>query len=919
MKPVFSSRDFRKKSRKGAIMDDLRMWKENLFDRFSALQKKSTQKHNANNQSLENHSLTDVFVAQREQKPHTITERSKQILQKIKLPWFQGGRHNQNPNKKTRGVFLRFLGKVTAISLIVGTIGIVGMFIYFSKDLPSPGKVNSRFIAESSKIYDRTGTVLLYDIHGEEKRTIIPLEEIPESIKQATIALEDQDFYNHHGIHFQSIARAALSQVFNIGTPSGGSTITQQLVKNSILTSERSLTRKIKEAILAIQIELRFSKDEILGLYLNEIPYGSNAYGVEAAAQTFFAKNAKDLTYDEAAVLASLPQAPSRYSPYGNSRERLKGRQEHAINQMEKLSYITPEQAQEYKDVDIFEKLATNRENINAPHMVIYVREYLEEKYGPEFLEKNGLTVITTIDWDKQQIAERIVKEKAFDNEKRYNAENAALVAIDPSNGDVLTMVGSRDYFDENIDGQVNVATAERQPGSSFKPYAYLLSFIKGYTPETILFDVPTKFDMSDQKDYEPKNYDGTFRGPVKIKEALGMSLNIPAVKALYLAGPKETITFAKSLGITTLNNPERYGLALVLGGGEVKLLDHVSAFGVFANNGIKKESRTILEIRDKEGNVIESASSEDGERVVEEKYIGMLSHVLSTNEYRIPTFGPNNALNYPNRPVAAKTGTTNENRDAWTVGYTPDIAIGVWVGNNDNRSMNSNGVGANAAAPIFRDFLNEAFPTPSGKKFPEYDAKKEETNKDILDGKLPDMKKIDVCEISEKKGEYCRENKYCPDESKKERSFANIHNILYYVKKDDPRGDEPKNPESDPQYDNWEEGVEEYYKSEDKIIFDEEPDECKSDDFDDYKPEIKIELSTSGNELKIKVDEDSPFDIESIEYIVDGKSVTTTKNDEYTYAVPADKNNSELSVEVILTDALGNKASATQKKSIAF
>ncbi|HLB50759.1 MAG TPA: transglycosylase domain-containing protein, partial [Patescibacteria group bacterium] len=372
---------------------------------------------------------------------------------------------------------------------------IIGVFAYFAKDLPSPGNISARVVVESTKIYDRTGTKLLYDIHGEEKRTVIPFAEIPDVVKYATIALEDQDFYKHHGIKFTSIARAAIKNLLDRGVQQGGSTITQQFIKNSVLSPERTFTRKIKEVILSLELEQKFSKDEILEMYLNEIPYGSNAYGVEAAAQTFFGKHARELSLDEATLLASLPKAPTYYSPYGSRPEELKARQEFALEKMAAFGYISFDQSAQATSVDVMGKVMPNRENIYAPHFVISVREYLEEKYGRDAVEKGGLKVYTTLDWQKQEVAERVVKEGADKNLKSWRAENAALVAIDPKMGQVLAMVGSKDFFDTTIDGQVNVAIRDRQPGSSFKPYVYLTAFSKGYTPDTILFDVETEFD----------------------------------------------------------------------------------------------------------------------------------------------------------------------------------------------------------------------------------------------------------------------------------------------------------------------------------------------------------------------------------------------------------------------------------------
>ncbi|MCK4635563.1 MAG: PBP1A family penicillin-binding protein [Candidatus Moranbacteria bacterium] len=824
----------------------------------------------------------------------------------------------QNLNKKA--IFIKTL-KISGIIFLVGLFIVIGIFAFIAKDLPEPGKVNMRAIDESTKIYDRTGTVILYDIHGEEKRTIISHDEIPDIVKQATVALEDENFYHHIGFDIKGLIRAILSNVFGIGQSVGGSTITQQFVKNSILTNEKRIERKIKELILAIEIEMKFEKDDILGMYLNEIPYGSNAYGIEAAAQTFFNKNAKDLTLDEATILASLPQAPSKWSPYGNNREHLKSRQEKTLNNMVELGYISAEQSSEAKNVDVFVKLAKNRENIKAPHFVFYVREYLEDKYGAEYLEKNGLKVITTLDWKKQEKAQAIVKEIALENKEKYNAENAALVAIDPKNGDILTMIGSRDYFDEEIDGQVNVTLSERQPGSSFKPYAYLHAFEKGYTPETIIFDVETKFETGASEPYEPQNYDGTFRGPVKLKEALSMSLNIPAVKVLYLAGPKDTISFVKRLGITGLNEPDRYGLSLVLGGGEIKLVDHVAAYSVFANNGVKFDKRSILKVEDKNGEILEEVEEYEGEKIVEEKYISMLSHSLSHNKYRSAAFGENNDLKFDDNTVAAKTGTTNENRDAWTIGYTPEIAIGVWGGNNDNSSMSNSGGGSAVAAPIFRKVLLEVFSDSVGEKFPKYDKDENETKKDILDGEIPEPEKIEVCEIPGKDDEYCEANKYCPEDKWKKRKFADIHNILYYVKKDDPQGDKPEKAKDDPQYKNWEKGVKKFYEKDSKMIFEEKPDECKKDDFDKYKPEIKISVpdKISEQKVEIKVDVNSPYDVEKIEYFADGSLIKETKDKSVEYDIPDSKDGSEITFSVKITDSAGNTAESSKKVKVSI
>ncbi|HDZ85607.1 MAG TPA: PBP1A family penicillin-binding protein, partial [Candidatus Moranbacteria bacterium] len=745
------------------------------------------------------------------------------VLEKFK------GKLNKSKQKKIKRIILYAGGGVLLL--------VLGAFIFFAKDLPSPDKINKRQVIESTKIYDRTGEHLLYEIHGEEKRTLISFEEMPENIRYATIVLEDQDFYHHYGIKFSSIIRAAIKDVLGRGVRQGGSTITQQFIKNSILTPERTLTRKIKEVILAIEMELKFSKDEILQMYLNEIPYGSNAYGIEAASQTFFGKRARELTLDEAALLSALPKAPTYYSPYGSHPEELEARQKIAIQKMADLGYITQEQAEESKNIDTFEKLTVHRENISAPHMVMYVKEYLEDKYGYEAVERGGYKVYTTLDWDKQQIAEKTVKEGAEKNMVNYGATNASLVAIDPKTGQILVMVGSKDYFDDTIDGQVNVAIRDRQPGSSFKPYVYVTAFMKGYTPDTMLYDVETEFETGTGKEYKPQNYDGKFRGPVKIKEALGMSLNVPAVKVLYLAGVKNSIDTAKRMGITGLNQPDRYGLSLVLGGGEVKLVDHVSAFATFATGGIRHNKTAILRIEDNKGKIVEEFQQTEGERMIEEKYVAIIDHILSTNDYRAPAFGSNSPLRFDDRPVVAKTGTTNEFRDAWTVGYTPSLAVGVWAGNNDNSPMAAGAAGANVAAPIWRSFLDQVLGNYNIEQFPKY-KKEENIEKPVLRGDLDMEEDVKVCKIPGKDDKYCLANKYCLDDDVKKKDFVKAHTILWFVDKNDPRGDYPENPKKDPQFKKWEKGVKKWYKDEDSkfIVGDPPEDKCDEEDFSKYK-----------------------------------------------------------------------------------
>lgn len=810
----------------------------------------------------------------------------------------------------------RIIKKIVLYFGVAFFLFIAGVFIYFAKDLPSPGKVSSRFVAESTKIYDRTGNHILYDIHGEEKRTQIPFEEMPDAIRYATIALEDQNFYAHYGIELTAILRAAAKDILGRGATQGGSTITQQFIKQSILTPEKTFSRKIKEAILSLELEQKFSKDEILGMYLNEIPYGSNAYGIEAATQTFFSKHARELTLDEAALLASLPQAPTRYSPNGSHTELLKSRQEYALSQMAKLGYITQEQAEEAKKVDVLAKVKPSTENISAPHFVMYVKEYLEKKYGGQDVEQSGLKVYTTLDWDKQQIAEQAVREGAEANIKKYNAENASLVAIDPKTGQILAMVGSKNYFDKSIDGQVNVAIRDRQPGSSFKPYVYLTAFKKGFTPEAQLWDADTNFSTDTGKDYNPKNYDDKNRGLLQMKDALGMSLNVPAVKTLYLAGVKDSIDTAHMLGITTLGQPDRYGLSLVLGGGEVRLLDHVNAFGSLATGGVYREKTAILKIVDATGKVLEEYRDNPGNRVVEEKYVAMLDYVLSTNDLRAPVFGENNPLKFTSRPVAAKTGTTNEWRDGWTIGYTPSLVAGVWAGNNDNTPMAQGADGSYVAAPIWRNFMDKVLGNYNIEQFPKYE--KEDTGKDILDGKQDMTSEVKVCEIPGKDDKYCLASDACPESKQKKRTFFTGHDILYYLNKDDPRGDAPKDPEIDPQYKNWEKAVEKWVDKNEKYITDQAPeDECKSSDFESYKPSISLSSPGSGAtfttaSIPVRAKISAGYGIKKVTLYVDGSEVTSQNSSSfsYDYPVPNDKKTANLEIKVTVEDKNGNTAS---------
>lgn len=688
---------------------------------------------------------------------------------------------------------------------VIGLIAFGGLFIWVSTlEIPDLSAFEQRRILQSTKIYDRTGEVMLYDLHQDVRRTIVPFNDISYHVKNATVAIEDDQFYKHYGIDPMAIMRAAISN-FTQGDllgGQGGSTITQQVIKNSILEQEKRLTRKIKEAILAIKIERVLTKDEILSHYLNESPYGGTIYGIEEASQAFFAKAAKDLTLPEAAYLAALPQAPTYLSPYGNHKDALDSRQKLVLERMRINGFITQEEYDAAIATEVtFQPQAVT--GIRAPHFVMYIKEQLVEKFGEEALSEKGLRVITTLDWELQQEAERIIAERSDDIENRFNAKNAALVAIAPQSGEVLTMVGSRNYFDEDIEGNFNAALAPRQPGSSIKPIVYASAFSKGYTPDTKVFDVKTQFssvcepwDLSNENPcYSPNNYNSKFVGPISLRNALAQSLNIPAVKVLYLTGLRDAIKLAGDMGISTLNDPNRLGLTLVLGGGEVKLLEHTGAYAVFANEGVKADVHTILKIEDTLGNTLEEAQKSE-ERVLSRDVALQISDILSDDVARSPLWGYNSSINFKERDVAAKSGSTNNSRDAWIMGYAPNLAVGVWVGNNDNAAMN--GLSGLIATPIWRDYMDIALPKLEEMSFAEPPAT-DPSIKPILRGEIVDASALlvdiqagsttlDIAGIT-----------------------SSIHNILHFVDTRNPLGPYPSNPAADSQYNNWEYAVQKW------------------------------------------------------------------------------------------------------------
>lgn len=716
---------------------------------------------------------------------------------------------SQRDSNKKR--WWRYLVLAAVVCFLVAGIGLIGAFAYYSKDLPDPEKINDRSVAESTRIYARDETTLLYEIHGDVRRTIVPLDDIPAYVVNATIAIEDKNFWTHKGISITGIIRSALKNVVSGDiSGSGGSTITQQFIKNAVLTNEKRYSRKIKEAVLAYQMESKFSKEQILQFYFNEIPYGSNVYGIEAASQYYFNTDVQNLSIAQGSLLAALPQAPTLYSPHGNNTDLLVGRQQYVIELMLKRGYITEQQAKEAKAVDVLSQVAPPRESIVAPHFVFYVKEYLTEKYGEAIVERGGLKVITTLEPTLQEYAEEAVREYGEMNESRYGATNESLVSLNPITGQILAMVGSRDYFNAEIDGSVNVALRTRNPGSSFKPIVYGTAFAKGYTPDTVLFDLETNFGpQGDGSSYIPKNYDGGTRGPVTMRKALQGSLNIPAVKTLYLAGIPDVVEQAKKMNYTTVGDADQYGLALALGGAGVRLLDHTAAFGVFAQEGMWRKPQAVLKVLDHKGKILEQFSVSEKE-VMDQNIARMVANILSDNDSRAYVFGSSSYLQIPGRQVAAKTGTTNDNRDAWTIGFTPSLVTGVWGGNNDNSEMSRSAGGSTVAAPIWNSFMKKALAGAPQERFPTYN--KPATDKPILNGDLEGESTIYVDSVTKKAIPQSCLVDY-PAAFKETSSYREVHTILYYVDKMNPTVDPPSDPTTDPQYARWEEPVQAWAK----------------------------------------------------------------------------------------------------------
>lgn len=662
---------------------------------------------------------------------------------------------------------------VGAIALFVVGIGMLWMA---SLRIPALEDLSERKDVESIKIYDRTGEILLYDTSKDVRKKTVLFDEISPYAKAAAISIEDKEFYIHRGFKFSSFVRAILVDLTTLSFSQGGSTITQQVVKNSILTNDKTPTRKLKEIILSLKLDGVLSKNDILTLYFNEIPYGGNVYGIEEASQRFFNKPAKELDLAESAYLAAIPKAPTYYSPYGTHRDRLEARKNLVLSEMLSDGSISQEEYDSAMEEVVTFEVKEGTSGIKAPHFVFFVLDALAKKYGEAAIENKGFKIITTLDYGMQKAAEEVALQYGKTNEENFGNRNNATVGIDPKTGEILIMVGSRNYFDEEIGGNFNVATAHRQPGSAFKPFVYATLFNKGYTPETVLFDVPTQFstrcevnDFTSENDcYSPQNYDDNFRGPMTVRTALAQSINVPAVKALYLAGIKNSLETAKAMGIQSLDGADRYGLTLVLGGGEVSLLDMVSAYTVFANDGIRNPYTPIIRVEDSRGEVVEAYNPYPS-RVLPIETVREINSILTDEVARAPLYGPSSSASIPG--VAVKTGTTNDYRDAWIIGYTPNLVLGTWAGNNDNIPMVKK-VSGLVVAPIWRAVMDRIMPNIPRESFPTPEPLPQDL-KPILSGQT-----------------------------------SGAHSILYWVNKDNPRGSTPSNPGSDSQFQYWEYGV---------------------------------------------------------------------------------------------------------------
>ncbi len=652
-----------------------------------------------------------------------------------------------------------FLAKMSLFGLVFAITLIFAVFAYFSYELPNPNELLERSFELSTKIFDRNGKIL-YEFYGDKNRTLVKFEDISPNLIHATLAAEDANFYSHQGFYLLGMLRAVKNIALGEGLQSG-STLTQQVVKNTLLSQEQTITRKAKELILSLQLENRYTKNEILQMYLNETPYGGQNYGVFTAARSYFNKSPKDLTIAEAAYIAGLPQSPSRYSYFGNTPEAGVSRKNYVLQLMHERGWQGEDGNKYFLSTEDYEaakneQLAFQDADVplNAPHFVFYVKSVLADMFGEDYVDQAGLQVTTTLDLDLQNKAQQIVFDQV-EKEKNYNVGNGALVALDSKTSQVLAMVGSKGFFLNSepadcisgitgedsctFEPQVNVATSLRQPGSAIKPVTYATMLEKGYTSAFPFLDVPTKFPGAKvDEPYEPVNYDGTFRGPMSLRKSLANSLNIPAVKALQIVGVDTMIDQAEKMGITSFTDRSRYGLAITLGGAETSLLQLTGAYTVFASKGMYREPTPILEVKDSSGNTLYKWTDAGGKRALSDGVAFLISDILSDNGARSDAFGPSSLLNIPGHQVAVKTGTTNDKRDNYAVGYTPSLVVGTWVGNNNNEPLNQYiSSGITGATPIWHNFFVEYLKDKEEEKF-ESPENVQKIKVDRLTGGLP-------------------------------------------------------------------------------------------------------------------------------------------------------------------------------------
>jgi 1A family penicillin-binding protein len=824
------------------------------------------------------------------------------------------------PSKSALKNLITWLVILFVIGSLFSGIVFVGALAWYSHDLPDPDKMVNRVVPESTKIFDRTGKTVLWEMHGGERRTIIELDQISDYIKWATISAEDKNFYKHKGFKITSILRSIIVDILRGGKVQGGSTITQQLVKNVILTKEKSISRKLKELILSYQLEKKFTKDQILKLYFNQIPYGSVNYGVESAANYYLGKHANEVTLAEAAILAALPQAPTRLSPFGSHLDELLRRQKWILDEMAKDGYITKDEAEKAKA----EKIAFRQENIGgiiAPHFVFYVKEILADKFGEKVLEEGGLKVITTLDLEKQKIAEDAIH-NAKDKNLKYKATNAALLSIDAKTGEILAMVGSQDFNDEKIDGQVNVTIQPRQPGSSIKPVVYAAAFEKGFTSETVLYDTYTIFAKT-PKEYAPRNYTKKEYGPLTMRKALAGSLNIPAVKTLYLAGYENVKNLMENMGYSTITDKSQCGLALVLGGCEIKLIDHVGAFATFARDGERPELTAILKVEDKTGKVLEEFQARK-HKVLAENTVRQINSILSDNDARSFIFGSNSPLILKDRPVCAKTGTTNDNKDAWAIGYTPSFVTGVWVGNSDGTNMTAGADGVVVAAPIWHEYMENILKGTPVEYFKAPDPL-DPNLPPILRGQLPSEVEVTVDKASGKLA-----TQYTPPSFTEQRKYTVAHDILFYIDKDNPTGPPPENPAADPMFQPWEDGVRQWCENQAKekgeqFVFQDPPTEYDDLHVPANFPTLSLispqnQQTIESNPVSFQVNASAPRGISRVSYELDGKNLGTMTSSPFNLTINIDGiENGYHKLKVTAYDDIDNSASVEIELNLKF